>query len=252
MVSFGAARQYAIDHSYGTYLTFMDAGNIFISGSDKYILNAINKNIFFDLYHWTYQDPNKVSKQPYNLLGYVYRREFITAHNIHFCDNNDNYGFIKAHELIIDYHNSRKIIRIYNSKMKLFKLYHTFEVVTPMSRAQTAMEAIKITTIGAHITPYHILITCANIMCQLYYQFVKAYEEEPENLFDCWDAAKYFHDNCYDIYRQVGTKGAIKLYEKEYLPKIIKTIKWNIPYQPNFNRFIHELQDNEILPEKYL
>jgi len=44
----------------------------------------------------------------------------------------------------------------------------------------------------------------------------------------------------------------MRLYEKYYLPKIIKEIKWNVPYSVNFNRFLKELQSNNILPEHYL
>ena len=56
----GAARQYAIDHTYGSYFTFLDAGNTFIPGADKNILNTIKNNIFYDLYHWDYYNKNKI------------------------------------------------------------------------------------------------------------------------------------------------------------------------------------------------
>ena len=135
-----------------------------------------------------------------NLLGKVYRREFITAHNIHFLDNNDSYGFMRAHELIIDYHNSRKIVRIYQSKRQALKYVNVYERVDPMSRGRNCINAIR-TTVNARITPYHILLTVANTMCYQYQQFIKAYEEEPDYMEEYWNAAKYFYDHCYDIYK---------------------------------------------------
>ena len=246
-ISYGAARQYAIDHSNGTYFMFVDAGNTFIPGGDKYILNTIKNNIFYDLYYW---EVKKDNSEKCNLLGYVYRREFIVAHKIHFSDNNDSYGFMRAHELIIDYHNSRKIVRIYKNKMKVLITKTNFELVDPMDRGISCINAIR-TTVNARITPYHILLTIANTMCYQYMMFIRAYEEQPEYMEEYWNAAKYFYDNCYDIYKQVGTKGALKLYQKEYLPQIIKEIKWNIPYRPNFAIFLKELSENDSMPVKY-
>jgi len=43
----------------------------------------------------------------------------------------------------------------------------------------------------------------------------------------------------------------MNLYKKKYLPKIIKEIKWNIPYRPNFKAFLKELNDNARMPERY-
>ena len=43
----------------------------------------------------------------------------------------------------------------------------------------------------------------------------------------------------------------MKLYEEYYLPNIIKNIKWNIPYRPNFSYFLRELSENEHMPERY-
>lgn len=47
-------------------------------------------------------------------------------------------------------------------------------------------------------------------------------------------------------------KGALSLYKKVYLKKIIKEIKWNYSLSLNFNNFLEELSKNNILPEHYL
>lgn len=252
-IGFSAARQYALDNSNSSYFTFLDAGNTFIPGADKAILNYIKNNIFFDLYHWNYRtnDNKKAKEYENNLLGYVFRREFIEARNIHFNDTDDYFGFIRSCRLILEYYKHSRIIRDHYDNMIMFKENNNYSYVTPISHAQNGIDAIEM-TIYAHISPYHILIPCASVMLDLYYEFIKAYEEDPIILEDCWQAARYFWENCYDIYKLVGTKGAMKLYQKEYLPKIVQGIIWNIPYSPNFSRFLHELEDNKTLPKRYL
>ena len=69
-----------------------------------------------------------------------------------------------------------------------------------MSRGENCINAVR-TTVNAHITPYHILLTVANTICYQYQQFIKAYEEAPDYMEEYWNAAKYFYDNCYDIYK---------------------------------------------------
>lgn len=250
-ISWGAARNYALKHSNGSYITFMDAGNTFIPGSDKVILNTIRNSIFFDMYHWDYRPKSKDKRDYDTLLGYVFRREFLEGRNILFTDTNDYEGFIRACRLILDYYAASKIVRFYISKVVMFKEENNFEIITPMSKAINIISAIR-TTVHGNVSPYHILLTCANCMLQLYYQFIKAYQEEPECMFECWDAAKYFFDNCYDIYKQVGTRGAMLLYNKIYLKKIIKEIKWNYPLSLNFKTFLRELNEYTTLPEHYL
>lgn len=251
-IEFSVARQYALDNSNGTYFTFIDAGNTFIPGADKIIINSIKNNIFYDLYHWGYKNKTNqlIQKLDNNLLGYVFRREFIEARNIHFNHTNDYYGFIKASQLILNYYSSRKILRYHNDKMILFQETNNFSYADSMSAAISNIDAINI-TINAHITPYHIMAPCAKAMLEQYYYLIQAYEEDPIILEDCWKSAKYFWYNCYDIYHLSASKLALKLYKKEYLPKIIKEIKWQVPYRPNFIKFIEELESNDDLPQQY-
>lgn len=252
MITWGAARNYALQHSNGSYITFLDAGNTFIPGCDKTILNKIRNSIFYDIYHWDYRPKErKIKKDHDTLLGYVFRREFLEGRNIQFTDTNDYEGFIRACKLILDYYATAKIKRFYTNKAVMFKEENNFEDITPMSKAINIISAIKMTVSG-NVSPYHILLTCSKCMLELYYQFIKAYQEEPEYMFDCWDAAKYFFDNCYDIYKQVGTRGALLLYNKVYLKKIIKEIQWNYPLSLNFKKFLKELSENNTLPESYL
>lgn len=251
-VNWGKVRNFALDCSNGSYITFLDAGNTFIPGSDKTILNTIRNNIFFDIYHWEYRPKDrKVKKDHDTLLGYVFRREFLEGRNIRFTETNDYEGFLRACRLILDYYGASKIVRLYTNNTVMFKEKTNFEQITPMSKALNIISAIKMTVKG-NVSPYHILLTCSNCMLELYYQFIKAYQEEPECLFECWDAAKYFFNNCFDIYKQVGMKGALSLYKKVYLKKIIKEIKWNYSLSLNFNNFLEELSKNNILPEHYL
>ena len=251
--TFGEARQYAIEHSSGSYITFLDAGNTFMPGGDKLVFNHIKKNIFFDMYHWGYYNikNKKINNQDDILLGYIFRREFINMCHLFFSKNNEYYGFLRACKLILQYYTNSKIVRYQNCGIVAFKETNNFEYITSMSHAQNIIDAIKM-TINAHVSPYHILLTCADGMLDQYYRLIKAYQEEPEEMFDCWTSSKYFFDNCYDIYKQVGTRGAFILYREKYLPKIIKTIKWNYPLLPNFNKFLEELKENETLPNRYL
>ena len=56
----------------------------------------------------------------------------------------------------------------------MFKEENNFEIITPMSKAINIISAVKMTVSG-NVSPYHILLTCANCMLELYYQFIKAY-----------------------------------------------------------------------------
>ena len=58
--------------------------------------------------------------------------------------------------------------------MRLFTMKNNFEEVDPMGRGINCMNAIQ-TTINARITPYHVLLTIASVMCYQYLRFVKAY-----------------------------------------------------------------------------
>jgi len=50
------ARQYGLDHSNGTYVVFLDTGDLFIPGGDKIILNTIRNNFYYDIYCWGHYD----------------------------------------------------------------------------------------------------------------------------------------------------------------------------------------------------
>ena len=250
--NWGVVRNYALDNSNGSYITFLDAGNTFIPGADKTILNKIRESIFYDIYHWEYRPKDRTTKKDHDtLLGYIFRREFIEGRKLRFTDTNDYEGFIRSCKLILDYYAVSKIKRMYANNIVMFKEENNFEIITPMSKAINIISAVKMTVSG-NVSPYHILLTCANCMLELYYQFIKAYQEEPDCMFECWDAAKYFFDNCYDIYKQVGTRGAMLLYKKVFLQKIIKEIKWNYPLSLNFSNFLKELSEHQTLPETYL
>jgi len=133
-MSYGAARNYALEHSNGSYITFLDAGNTFIPGCDKMILNQIRNNIFFDMYHWEYRPKNKKNKKDHDtLLGYIFRREFLEVRNLRFTDTNNYEGFIRACKLILDYYSNAKIVRRYINSTVAFKEDNNFEIITPMS-----------------------------------------------------------------------------------------------------------------------
>jgi len=42
------------------------------------------------------------------------------------------------------------------------------------------------------------------------------------------------------------------IYHKKYLPQIIKNIKYTKHFSPNINRFLHELEENDCIPMRYL
>ena len=266
----GMARQYGLDHSNGSYIVFLDTGDLFISGGAKIILNTIKNNLYYDLYCFGHYD--KYQNKPHALynqmtIGYVYRREFIKAHNIHFCKEgsyyNEDYGFNQASNYILTWYGKKQIRRVYYTKMPAFKITYNEDSLTEkenkrflykdvaMGKAINAKHAIQI-ALKNNISIYHTLYECANIMCEEYFFFLRTYQERPEYIEDCWKAAKYFYDNCYSMYLKIIPKYTEMLYHRFYLPRIIKQIKWKRRLSPNINRFLHELEENIDIPEKYL
>ena len=266
----GMARQYGLDHSNGSYVVFLDTGDLFIPGGDKIILNTIRNNFFYDIYCWGFYDKN--TKRPVRLqsqqtIGYVYRREFIKAHNIHFCKEgsyyNEDYGFNQACLYIINYYNSKHIMRLCYNKMAIFKVTQNDNSLTEqgkkrflykdvtLGKAINNIHANKI-ALNNHLSVYNILPECINIMCELYFFFIRTYQERSEYTEFCWDAAKYYYDNCYSTYIKIVENRLDLIYHKKYLPRIIKGIKYTKHFSPNINRFLHELEENDFIPVRYL
>jgi len=103
------ARQYGLDHSNGTYITFLDTGDYFYEDGLDTIMRAINENTYIKLYtfSYVYDDKNILSDQPDDkTIGSVYKRSFIEMYNIHFNKKgsyaNEDYGFSRACNLILD------------------------------------------------------------------------------------------------------------------------------------------------------
>ena len=252
------------------YVVFLDTGDLFISGGDKIILSTIKNNLFYDIYCWGYYDKftgRAVKLRSQQTIGYVYRREFIKTHNIHFCKEgsyyNEDYGFNQACLYILYYYASKHIMRLYYSKLPIFKVTQNKDSLTEkdakrflyrdvtLGKAINSIHAIKI-ALNNHLSVYNILPECINIMCELYFFFIRTYQERPEYTEFCWNAAKYYYDNCYSTYIKIVENKLQQTYHRKYLPNIIKTIKYTKHFSPNINRFLHELEECETMPERYL
>lgn len=268
----GMARQYGIEHSNGTYITFLDTADYFYEDGLDYILEAINKNTYIKLYTWSYvyDDKNILADKPDDkTIGSVYKRSFIEMYNIHFNKEgsyaNEDYGFSRACKLILDdwertgFSDARKHIKIpvfyeHIDKNSLTKKNNNDFFYTKLSSGIiiNGIHAIKIAE-QAKVDVKYLLEEYNYIMAQEYFFFLCNIQERPDLAENTWQTIKNFYDNYYKVYSKFALKTLNLSFSRITLPKIRNRMKYwktNIPI--NILRFIKELQQEDHVPIRYL
>ena len=268
----GMARQYGIEHSNGTYITFLDTGDYFYSNGLQTIMQAIQENTYIKLYtfSYVYDDKNILSDKPDDkTIGSVYKRSFIEMYNIHFNKKgsyaNEDYGFSRACKLILDqweryyFSDARKHIKIpvfyeHIDSHSLTKANNDEFFFTKLSPGIiiNGVYAIDIAR-KAGIKEEYLIEEHNYIMAQEYFFFLCIIQERPDLADDTWAIIRNYYLNYYRTYEKFALRNLSVYFSQVTLPKIRSRIKrWpkNIPF--NIMRFIKELQNEEFTPIKYL
>lgn len=268
----GMARQYGIEHSNGTYITFLDTGDYFYDGGLQVIMDNITKNTYYKLYtfSYVYDDKNILSDKPDDkTIGSVYKRSFIEMYNIHFSQEgsyaNEDYGFSRACHLILDdwqryfFADARKHIKIpvfyehidKNSVTKKNNDEFFYDKLSP-GIIINGVHSIKIAE-KAGVKIEHLLEEYNYILAQEYFFLLCCARERPEYADQTWAYIYNFYHTYYNIYKKFALRSLYPVFSQVSMPKIRARIKhWpgNIPI--NINRFINDLENNKILPSYYL
>ena len=265
----GMARQYGIQHSNGTYITFLDSGDYFYYNGLETILNEIQNNTYIKFYSFSYvYDNNNVleDKPGDKTIGNVYKRSFIEMYNICFCKEgsyaDQDYGFNTAYKLIINhlqqvyhFHSMRKHIYI-----PTFYEHINDKSLTRINNGEFGFTKFPqgIIINGIHAI-YNTNVTVENgvkqlchIMAIQYYVFIKAIYCEYKNINDIWKTIRNFYFQYYRQYKKFASQFLQQQFKNTTLPMIkqIRRIKIGVPY--NIKHFIEELETEEKCPSRYL
>lgn len=267
----GMARQYGIEHSNGTYLTFLDTGDYFYENGLETIMKAINENTYIKLYtfSYVYDDKNILSDRPDDkTIGSVYKRSFIEMYNIHFSKEgsyaNEDYGFSRACKLILDdwqrncFSDARKHIKIpvfyeHIDKHSLTKNNNNEFFYTKLSPGIiiNGIHAIEIAK-AAKVKTEFLLEEYNHIMAQEYFFFLCDVYERPDIADDIWQVIRDFYFNHYRIYSKFAIRTLQQAFAQVTIPKIRSRMKkWDKIVRPNIMRFINELETEQFTPSYY-
>lgn len=268
----GMARQYGIEHSNGTYITFLDTGDYFYEDGLETIMRAINENTYIKLYtfSYVYDDKNILSDRPDDkTIGSVYKRSFIEMYNIHFSKEgsyaNEDYGFSRACKLILDdwqrncFSDARKHIKIpvfyeHIDKHSLTKNNNDEFFYTKLSPGIiiNGIHAINIAR-EAGIKIEYLLDEYNYILAQEYFFFLCILYERPELIDDIWGIIRSYYLNYYKVYEKFALRNIQIFFSQVTLPKIRSRIKyWPEHISFNITRFIDEISKEEFTPIRYL
>lgn len=268
----GMARQYGIEHSNGTYITFLDTGDYFYENGLQVIMDNIQKNTYIKKYTFSYvfDDKNILNDYPDDkTIGTVYKRSFIEMYNIHFSKEgsyaNEDYGFSRACYLILEqweryyFSEAHKHIKIpvfyeHIDKNSLTKINNNDFFYTKLSPGIiiNGLHAIEIAQ-KAKIKTEYLLDEYNYIMAQEYFFFLCILQERPELIDDTWKIIRSFYINHYRTYEKFALPNLYISFSQVTMPKIRSHMKqWtkNIPF--NIMKFVDMLREEELTPIYYL
>ncbi len=267
----GMARQYGIEHSNGTYITFLDTGDYFYKNGLETIMSAINDNTYIKMYTFSYvYDNNNVlaDRSDDKTIGAVYKRSFIEMYNITFCKEgsyaNEDYGFSRACKMILNqwteyyFSNARKHIYTpvfyeHIDKNSVTKANNNDFFYTKLSPGIiiNGLHAINIAQ-AAGVNIERIIKEYNYIMAQEYFFFLCNVQERPDLIDETWEIIHNFYQNHYRTYEKFALPSLSQFFQRVTLPKIKSfSKKWKKRLSFNILQFVTELQEEQFVPIKY-
>ena len=268
----GMARQYGIEHSDGTYFTFLDTDDYFYDGGLETILEQINKNTYIKLYDFSYvYDDNNHLNDIWDdkTIGSVYKRSFVEMYNIHFCKEgsyaNEDYGFSRACRIILrqlhldGFAKANKLIKIpvfyeHIDKNSVTKKNNSEFFYTKLSKGIiiNGIHALNIAK-QAKVNPDVIMFELNYMMAQEYFFFLSVLYERQDLIDDEWEVIRQFYFENYRVYEKFCSKDLLSFFSKITIPRIKTRIKkWQKIKPFNIMKFVQDLKENEFIPFEYL
>lgn len=268
----GMARQYGIEHSDGTYFTFLDTGDYFYDGGLETILKQINKNTYIKMYDFSYvYDDNNHLNDIWDdkTIGSVYKRSFVEMYNIHFCKEgsyaNEDYGFSRACRIILKqlhldgFAKANKLIKIpvfyeHIDKNSVTKKNNQEFFYTKLSKGIiiNGIHALNIAK-QAKVNPDVIMFELNYMMAQEYFFFLSVLYERQDLIDDVWEVIRQFYFENYRVYEKFCSKDLLFFFFKITTPRIKTRIKkWQKIKPFNIMKFVQDLKKNEFIPFEYL
>ena len=268
----GMARQYGIEHSNGTYFTFLDTDDYFYDSGLETILEQINKNTYIKMYDFSYvYDDNNHLNDIWDdkTIGSVYKRSFVEMYNIHFCKEgsyaNEDYGFSRACRIILKqlhldgFAKANKLIKIpvfyeHIDKNSVTKKNNSEFFYTKLSKGIiiNGVHALNIAK-QAKITPNVIMFELNYMMAQEYFFFLSVLYERQDLIDDVWESIRQFYFENYRVYEKFCSKDLLSLFFKITMPRIKTRVKkWQKIKPFNIMKFVQDLKTNEFIPFEYL
>ena len=257
----GWARQQAIFNTNEPYIMFIDSGDYFIIENWDKILFALQDNPGIDIFVYRFLKNNKISADTTNNLhAHIYKRQYLQEYNITFSKigsyANEDIGFNHLCRLIEKqyYPDKSNILTIENVIM----IYDTTDL-NSITRENNNIFVYTKQAIGLSYNAVHayncakqngvaedILNIYANdMMCSLYYYFIRTLEEKPEYIKNAWAGARYYYIN---LFKNIKQQNFSYFRIVSYYSRISRKpkIRLNIPH------FLTELEQNENVPSHYL
>ena len=243
----GRARQWGLDHTNNPYVMFIDTGDIFVSKEiQEYISDVVRANPNENIISFPYYYKDKITTDTDNRMhGKVYKREFLNKYNIQFAPEgsymNEDIGFNHACRMCTDILFMHKpVIKWIENENSLTQKNNNESLYKDQTYALSVNIIHAIENCRAHNRPIDYEIQ--QIAYALYYWVIRAVIERPEFAQNAWSGAKIFFDKYKDEIKTNELIGG-----NAYLKKLMK-----YKFPVNILRFIDEILNNEIIPDKYL
>lgn len=268
----GVARQYGIEHSNGTYMTFLDTGDYFYENGLETILKTIKENSYIKLYTFSClrDDNNVLYDEPTDkMIGGVYKRSFIEMCNIHFCAEgsymDEDYGFIRACKIILKFWENKEFPPQYQHiKIPVFVENIARESLTKGKNNFVFYDKFGISIIinGLHAikiaekmsVPITQLIKEYNHIFHLQYiVLIYCAQNKPQFVEQAYNTAYNYYWEHFRKYSHYAREQLIQDFNSNHLKSLINNYTTNKKYIPiNINRFLNELETSKECPNYYL
>lgn len=227
----GIARQYGIDHTINNYIIFLDCGD-YLSSPDslRRMHKTVMENPDINLFTWAHNDSNgeEYGYDTNRLHGKVYKREFLTTHNIRFNQTqsriNEDIGFNMACKMILEQYkmdNDKEFIYQDNEVMIIwdwrdpsitrdnnFEAYYNIQNLALADNGGNAIQIARRENVHDIIIAKQIY----EIMCDMYFKYLSTVAERPEFTSQALNGALKFYCQYFRSFSQYDTSMLLNMY----------------------------------------
>ncbi len=229
----GIARQYGLDNSFSSFITFIDSDDIFLPNGLNTIIEAIELYSDKYLYLFDFIENNIICSKidHYGTMGQVYARKFLQQYNICFSTEQpyylEDYGFNTACMYILKYYNYND--KIYHITKPLAKNVGPSDSLTrknhqefihknwALGAAYNTVHAINI-ALQNGVSKETLLFDVSKIMSEQFWFYCSTLPNFRDIVLN---GCKYYYNNCYKKFEeQFGNHQAQELWNNNYAQKV--------------------------------